>query len=121
MINPLIMHVIKEYFKQIQRGGTTLSKIKRLFRKLFKLPFYVLAIPAVLIMRLVRPWLLVRIGGLLSTRIGHFNACTELRLCELKAGINVASQLLIDGSYADLLQTNSRFTQIVKNQLEPMQ
>ena len=72
------------------------SKIKLLLRKVFKLPLYSLAIPAVLIMRLIRPWLLVRLSGLISTRIGHFAANTELYLCERKAGINVPSQLLFD-------------------------
>jgi len=75
------------------------SKIKLLFRKILKLPLYGLAIPAVLIMRLIRPWLLVRLCGLISTRIGHFAGNTELYLCEYKAGINVPSQRHIDIFY----------------------
>jgi putative glycosyltransferase (TIGR04372 family) len=71
-------------------------KIKLLFGVIYKLPLYIFAIPAVLIMRLIQPWLLVRIGGLISTRIGHFAGNTELYLCERKAGINVPSQLHID-------------------------
>ena len=90
------MQFIKGQVKDLQGGGTTVSKIKLLFRKIFKLPLYGLAIHAVLIMRLIRPWLLVRLGSLISTRIGHFALNTELYLCEYKAGINVPSQRHID-------------------------
>ncbi|SVE51594.1 uncharacterized protein METZ01_LOCUS504448, partial [marine metagenome] len=67
-----MMQFIKGHAKDFQQGGTTVSKIKLLFREIFKLPLYILAIPTVLIIRLIRPWLLVRLGGLISTRIGHF-------------------------------------------------
>ena len=91
-----MMQFIKDQVKDLQRCGSTVSKIKLLFRKILKLPLYGLAIPTVLIMRLIRPWLLVRVYGLISTRIGHFAANTELYLCERKAGINVPSQRHID-------------------------
>jgi putative glycosyltransferase (TIGR04372 family) len=90
------MLFIKRQIMQITRGGTTVSKMNQFLRKVFKLPHYSLAIPSVLIMRLIRPWLLVRIGFLVSTRIGHFAANTELYLCERDAGINVPSQRHID-------------------------
>jgi putative glycosyltransferase (TIGR04372 family) len=91
-----MMQFIKGQVKQIYRGGTTVCKIKLFLRKVFRLLLYSLAIPAVLIMRLIRPWLLVRLGALISTRIGHFASNTELYLCERKAGINVPSQRHID-------------------------
>ena len=47
-------------------------------------------------MRLIRPWLLVRLGNLISTRIGHFALNTELYLCEYKAGINTPNQRHLD-------------------------
>src|ERR1035437_8809875 len=92
---------IKRQAKQIQQGGTTVfvRKIKLLFRKLFKLPLYILAIPSVLIIRLIKPWLLVRVGTLISSRIGHFAANTELYLCEQDAGINIPNQRRIDIFY----------------------
>jgi putative glycosyltransferase (TIGR04372 family) len=67
-----------------------------LLRKVFKLPRYSLAILAVLIIRLIRPWLLVRLGGLNSIRIGHFAINTEIYLCERDAGINVPNQRHVD-------------------------
>jgi len=66
---------------------------------LLKLPVYILSIPAVLVIRLIRPWLLVRWGGLVSSRIGHFAANTELYLCEQDAGINVPKQRYVDIFY----------------------
>lgn len=73
--------------------------MKRAWAVLSKLPLYVLAIPAVVVMRLIKPWLLVRIGVLMSSRIGHFAANTELYLCERDAGINVPKQRYIDLFY----------------------
>ena len=64
-----------------------------------KLPLYIAAIPVVLVLRLIRPWLLVRWGRLISTRIGHFGANTELYLCERDAGINVPQQRHVDLFY----------------------
>lgn len=52
---------------------------------LFLLPLGLLIVP---ILRLIRPWFLVRINILSSGRIGHFAANTELYVCEREAGIN---------------------------------
>lgn len=86
---------------QIQRGGYSV-----LFRKMYlamqmclRLPMYLPAIPAVVVIRLVKPWLLVRFGGMISSRIGHFAANTELYLCERDAGINLPKQRYIDIFY----------------------
>lgn len=79
------------------------SKMKGALRILFKSPLYfflsILAIPAVLMIRIIRPWLLVRWGSLISSRIGHFAANTELYLCEHDAGINVPRQCHMDLFY----------------------
>lgn len=92
---------IKRQVKQIQQGGSLvlLRKIKLFATKSYYIPIYILAIPAVLIIRLIKPWLLVRLGGLHSTRIGHFAANTELYLCERAAGVNVPNQRHIDIFY----------------------
>ena len=68
-------------------------------QKILKIPIYFLAAICVLIIRIIRPIILVRIAGLISTRIGHFAANTELYLCEHDAGINVPSQRYIDFFY----------------------
>lgn len=96
-----LKNFIKRQLFQIEQGGrkVLVRKFKLLFRKIFKLPLYIFAIPAVLIMRLIKPLLLVRFGGINSTRIGHFASNTELYLCELEAGINVPNQRHIDLFY----------------------
>jgi putative glycosyltransferase (TIGR04372 family) len=92
------MKIVQYIKKKINKNFKSLiiKKIKRLFQIIYKVPIFILAIPFVLMIRLIRPWLLVRVSGLLSFRIGHFAANTELYLCELDAGINVPSQPYID-------------------------
>lgn len=97
---------IKRQIKQIKHGGINelIRKIKLLFEIIRKLsPYYILAIipaiPAVLIMRLMKPWFLVRLGVLISSRIGHFALNTEIYLCERDAGINLPNQRHIDIFY----------------------
>ena len=101
MIVSKLMPFIDRQIKQIEQGGISvyLRKFKFSFKKFFKLPLFILAIPVVLIIRLIRPWLLVRIGALMSSRIGHFAANTELYFCEQRAGINTPKQHHIDIFY----------------------
>lgn len=63
-----------------------IRKKKRLilFRKLSKLygiPLMLLAVPTILMIRLLRPLILIRFGCLMSLRIGHFSVNTEVYLC----------------------------------------
>lgn len=57
-----------------------------LLKKLISIPFVVVAIPIVLILRILRPWITVRFGCIPSERIGHFAANIEAYLCELDNG-----------------------------------
>jgi len=105
---------VKRQISQIHRGGSQVlfGKMKLLAMTLNKIPFYVLAIPIVLSVRLIRPWLLVRFGALWSSRIGHFAANTELYLCEYDAGINVPKQRHTDLFYmgSDVICNNQLAT-----------
>lgn len=74
-------------------------KMKRSLHIFLKLPFYVFAVFAVLVSRMIRPVLLLRWGALICTRIGHFAANTEIYLCERDAGINVPKQRYVDLFY----------------------
>lgn len=90
---------IERQVAQIRLGGRRailVRKMKRVFQILYKLPIFIIAIPAVVVIRLIKPWILVRLGGLMSFRIGHFGANTELYLCERDAGINVPKQRHVD-------------------------
>lgn len=77
-----------------------MRKANRAFRSYFLwLPGFPLAVFLFSIIRLLRPWLLIRINPLISCRIGHFAGNTELYLCERDAGINVPQQPYIDLCY----------------------
>lgn len=96
-----LIYIIKNQIWQIWKGDTTLLIHKLL--KLCAFPFVLLAsIPTVIVIRLIRPWFLIRFGNLISNRIGHFAANTELYLCERKALINTPKVKYIDIFYPDL-------------------
>ena len=82
---------IERQVVQIRQGGRAVlfRKMKRALCLPHKLPLFILAVPVVAVIHLIRPWLLVRWGDLPSPRIGHFAANTELYLCERDASINV--------------------------------
>ena len=92
---------IERQLLQIQQGGRAVlfRKMKLALLLSLKLPLCFPAVPAVLIIRMIRPWFLVRWGGLVSSRIGHFAANTEMYLCERDAGINVPKQRYLDLFY----------------------
>ena len=92
---------IKQQVTQIREGGidVVIRKLKRFCIVLLNVPFYILGIPAIIIIRLIRPWLLIRMGGIISSRIGHFAANTELYLCERDANINQPAQRFVDLLY----------------------
>jgi len=95
---------------QIQQGGlpTVFRKMKRALQRVLKLPLYILTIPVVISLRIIRPWLLVRLGLCKSGRIGHFAANTELYLCERDAGINVQRQRYLDVFYMTWVISNQQ-------------
>ncbi len=73
-----------------------MERMRRLILKIGLKLVAVTCLPIALVIILMRPWLIVRFGGLISTRIGHFAANTELTLCEINAGIGVPQQRFID-------------------------
>ena len=73
---------ISYQMKQIREGGFLL-----LIKKLISLPVVLFSIPIVIILRILRPWIIVRFGSIPSERIGHFAANMEAYLCERNAGI----------------------------------
>ena len=86
---------------QVRKGGLRVltRKIKSVIFITLNILGCVLAIPFMIVLRLIRPIVLVRIGNLISSRIGHFTANTEMYLCEQETGINVPKQRYIDLFY----------------------
>ena len=89
---------IDSQLMQIQHGGRAVlfKKTRRTLQILLKLPLYIIFVPVVLVMRLMRPWLLVRWCDLNSRRIGHLAGNTEQYFCERDAGINVPQKHHVD-------------------------
>ena len=85
---------VSRQISEITRGGGPVVS-----RKVAGAVRAVLALPLFIFMRLVRPWILLRLGPLNNSRIGHFAANTELYLCERKAGINVPGGRHLDLCY----------------------
>jgi len=71
-----IVSFISRQIKQIHKGGLPV-----LFRKLSAILLILLSVPVIIVIRVLRPLILIRFGSLLSSRIGHFAAATELYLC----------------------------------------
>lgn len=78
-------------------SNTLLSFAKRFFERVLlnnylNIPVSLLLMPfailAVVIIRLLRPFILIRVDTFISHRIGHFAANTDRYLCERKAGIS---------------------------------
>ena len=59
-----------------------------IFKILLYIPLYILLLPIILLIRLISPIILIRFGELMSSRIGHLAANTELYLCEKETSIN---------------------------------
>jgi putative glycosyltransferase (TIGR04372 family) len=71
------------------------------------------ALFVVIILRAIRPWVLVRFGSIIGGRIGHFAGNIEIYLCEQDAGINKP-----DGRYKDIFYVDEK--KICNRQLEIM-
>ena len=82
-------HFLKSQILQICNGGfpVLLRKINKLFILLIKVSFAIFFIPAILVIRILSPFILIRFGSLASSRIGHYAANTEMYMCERDAGI----------------------------------
>ncbi len=89
---------IERQIAQIRQGGCAVlfRKMKWILLIPLNLPLGIFAIPVVVVVRLIKPWLLVRCGALGSSRIGDFAAITEMYLCEQDAGINMPRQRHVD-------------------------
>jgi putative glycosyltransferase (TIGR04372 family) len=59
----------------------------RLIATILMLLSFPLQVMGMILIRILKPWILVRIGWINSTRIGHMAGNTELRLCTIESGI----------------------------------
>ena len=113
------MNKLTKHFEQIKRGGTlvVIKKIRSLIYLILQSPIYLISFPIVIIIRLIRPWFLIRWGELISSRIGHFSINVELYCCEQEAGINVPSQKYLDLFYLKKFICNRQLEKMWRRQL----
>ena len=83
-----LVNFFKSQAKQIYKGGLTV-----LLGKIGVLLAMVPAALALIAIRALRPWVLIRFGRLLSSRIGHFIINTELYCCECDLEKNNSKRL----------------------------
>lgn len=98
MLLKKLFSAVKRHYQLIKSNGsvmlwTVLSRFLGFGLGLFP------GVLFVVLMRILKPWILIRINQLVSPRIGHYAANTELYLCELDAGINVPNQRYFDVCY----------------------
>ena len=85
---------IKYQMNQIRKGGIIvfIKKTKSFFKILFlvfKILFLsIVSLPIILLIRIIRPFVLVRFGKLINSRIGHYASNTELYLCKRDAELH---------------------------------
>ena len=92
-LNKIILLNLNKHFIQIRKGGMIV-----IVKKLISI-IYLISIPTIIVIRLIRPYFLIRWQQLKSSRIGHFAIETELYCCRHDAGIDTPSQRHIDFFY----------------------
>jgi len=93
--------LLKNQLIQISQGGITLF-LKKIYNALgfvLYFPLCILFFPILILIRLISPFFIIRFGELVSSRIGHLAANTELYLCEKDSNINVPNKPYIDIFY----------------------
>ena len=88
-----------------------------LIRRIYKIPIYTIALSIVIVMRLIRYWIVVRIGVIRSSRIGHLVANVEMYLCEQDAGINIPSKRYVDLFYTEDFISNKQIIKMWEKKL----
>lgn len=78
---------IKPSFAKLFFEKFLLNNYLNIIVNLLLMPF---AIFTVIIIRLLRPVILIRVDNLISNRVGHFAANTDLYLCERKTGCSIS-------------------------------
>jgi putative glycosyltransferase (TIGR04372 family) len=88
---------IKRNLNEIYNGGKNVLLNKLI---LFSyIPLFIFFFPFLILIRAISPFLIIRFGELITSRIGHLAANTELYLCEKDAGINKPTKKFIDIFY----------------------
>jgi len=115
-----ILRNLEKHLVQIKNGGfiTIVKKLKTLFYLLIQLPLYLVSTLFLIIIRLIKPWFLIRWSELRNARIGHIAFNSEYYSCKRDAKINTPSQRYIDIFYlAQKYNCNKQLIKMIKRSL----
>ena len=61
-LNKILLLNLNKHFAQIRKGGlkVIIKKLRSFIYLLLQIPFYLISIPLVFIIRLIKPWYLIR-------------------------------------------------------------
>lgn len=90
-----LIYKIKVLIKDRNFKAIILS-MRKLLSIFFRLLFAPIGLIFAIIIRIIRPWVIIRLDILQSSRIGHFATNTELYLCELDNGLNIPNKKYYD-------------------------
>jgi putative glycosyltransferase (TIGR04372 family) len=99
-------------WRLIRAGGWPVckSKARQLLKRLRPLPILIVTAPIfvipVIVIRLIRPWILLRFGWLESEGIGHFSRPVEIYLSEADLGLHDPGQAGLDIWYLNKIVCN---------------
>ena len=83
---------------QIRKKGFKIF-IKKIFKLIFiiiKIPIYILSLFFFILIKLISPLLLIRVGRFRTAKLGHLSEEFEIYLCEKKLKINVPKKKYLD-------------------------
>ncbi len=95
------MNFLRKQFLDISRGGIKVlfSKILLFFKYLINLPLYFLSFIIVIILRIISPILVIRLGQLPCINFGDFLMLTSLYVCKKKLDIEQPKKIFFDIIY----------------------
>lgn len=119
----MILYEFLNFFKKNLNDIITLGP-KEFFRKLkifFKIfiisiPIYLASFLFVLVIRIISPIIKIKVQRIISQRIGHFIAETELHLCE-KSLQKKNNKIQLDLFYYDLFASNKKVDEMIRSKL----
>jgi putative glycosyltransferase (TIGR04372 family) len=113
---------IKRQIIEIYNGGRVvlfdklIITYKILLNFICNLSLCIIFLPIIIFIRLISPFFIIRFGELITSRIGHLAANTELYLCEKDEEINIPKKPYFDIFYAkDSLNSNKYLLNKWKN------
>jgi putative glycosyltransferase (TIGR04372 family) len=116
----LIKYITSDFPSEEIKRGTKLVKfkfvskwtLKKTISSINRLGHAFWAIPAILVIRIIRPWIVVRVGTFISHRIGHFIADSHYQVVLTKVGQIKSLDLWAIGDISNLA-----WYKIIKRQL----